>query len=1156
MASVFISYSRNDIEVARKLTEAFKGQDLDFWIDWEGIPPTVDWWKEIEKGIEEADIFLFLLSPDSCNSKVCKREIEHAAKHGKRLIPLVVRDIKAAASPPELGSLNWIFLRETDDFQTSFNRLLTAIKTDYVWVQAHRQLLVKALEWERSGHKNAFLLRGEELQEAETQLLANASKEPHPTDLQRDYVLKSQLATDRQRRQITSTAIAVAIVTAGLAIFGFVQARLANERAELALARQLAAQSVSQRDRDFPLSLLLGLEAFTTLETIETRGVLIDNAYAKSQVQTYLRGHNGSVNSLVFRPDAERPILASSSGWGGSILLWDLETRQPLGQPLAGYSESIAFSPNPAANTLVSGGDTGIMVWDVSTMLDLSAEAAQPTVQPWNGPVGTVRSIAFRPDLDGKKLVSGHADRSIIIWDLETGETLRHPLTANDDEALDIVGRGAFSPDGKLLALGSYDNITIWDVETREPIGPPLTGEASGYIADVTCLAFSPDAKILAACTSNAIILWDVQTGRPLSPPLLDEAGEVRGNPSDTKSVAFTLDGRMLAFGYEDGTISLWDVSILEDIHSTGANLLQRLDGKLSGVFSSVNSLCFIEGPDGKTLASGHADGTIVVWDVSNLSGNELETAGLIRQMNSGPTTFVNATDFSSDGKQLASGYGDGTVILWDLEKEPPMRHELGRQTGGVLSVAFSPDGNLLATGGEGIRLWDAKTGQPVGYPLEGHNDTVMSVAFSPDGRLLASSGSDGVLLLWDVEKQGPIGSPMGDASSSIFSVSFSPDGKTLASASANGISLWDVETKQALGEPWDAADSVLKVAFSPDGTILASGQADSTIILWEAATGEPLGPPLRRHTDLVNSLAFSPDGKTLASGSGDRTVILWDVETRAPLGQPLQWHSDSVNTVAFAPDGKTLASGSGSFDSGRIVLWDVDSESLIQKTCERVGRNLTYSEWAQYLPNNEEYRKTCQQFPKAVDYYQAIAEDILSGPYRRGQVQTALDQLSSEMKLDSSIDDPGDRSSKMVAGILGRKINQEVDGGNIRAALDWLADAKANDLSSGAWLEDALLLNTICWEGSLNGYALDAIEYCERAVSLEPDNADIRDSRGLARAITGDYAGAIEDFQFFLDHAEYDETFTPQRQQWVEELQAHRNPFTPEMLKQLKNRE
>src|SRR5688572_8219698 len=173
MASLFISYSRKDIDGARKLTKAFHGQDLDFWIDWEGIPPTVDWWKEIQKGIEEADIFLFLISSDSCASKVCKQEIEEATKNGKRLIPIVVRDVRAGEVPTELKPLNWIFLRESDDFDAGFSNLITAIKTDYEWVQQQRRLQVRALEWERSNRENSFLLRGKELEDAELQLATN-----------------------------------------------------------------------------------------------------------------------------------------------------------------------------------------------------------------------------------------------------------------------------------------------------------------------------------------------------------------------------------------------------------------------------------------------------------------------------------------------------------------------------------------------------------------------------------------------------------------------------------------------------------------------------------------------------------------------------------------------------------------------------------------------------------------------------------------------------------------------------------------------------------------------------------------------------------------------------------------------------------------------
>ena len=124
MAKVFISYSRKDIDFAKRLTDELQKSELDFWVDWEGIPPTVDWWREVEKGIEEADVFIFLISPDSAVSKVCGQEIDHAVKNGKRLIPLVVRDIKEDEAPKQLGHLNWIFFRESDDFDASIKKLL------------------------------------------------------------------------------------------------------------------------------------------------------------------------------------------------------------------------------------------------------------------------------------------------------------------------------------------------------------------------------------------------------------------------------------------------------------------------------------------------------------------------------------------------------------------------------------------------------------------------------------------------------------------------------------------------------------------------------------------------------------------------------------------------------------------------------------------------------------------------------------------------------------------------------------------------------------------------------------------------------------------------------------------------------------------------
>lgn len=202
MAKIFVSYSRRDIEFAKRLTAELQKCELDFWIDWEGIPPSVDWWKEIERGIEEADIFLFLISPDSAKSNVCKREIQCAAKNGKQLIPLVVRETEAGESLSEIQHLNYLFFREEDDFETSLTKLLNAIQTDYEWAATHRRLQVKALEWERSNKESSFLLRGKDLKDADAQLNVNHSKDPPRTDLQLEYVTQSaRLQAEEQEQQ-------------------------------------------------------------------------------------------------------------------------------------------------------------------------------------------------------------------------------------------------------------------------------------------------------------------------------------------------------------------------------------------------------------------------------------------------------------------------------------------------------------------------------------------------------------------------------------------------------------------------------------------------------------------------------------------------------------------------------------------------------------------------------------------------------------------------------------------------------------------------------------------------------------------------------------------------------------------------------------------
>jgi WD40 repeat protein len=395
--------------------------------------------------------------------------------------------------------------------------------------------------------------------------------------------------------------------------------------------------------------------------------------------------------------------------------------------------------------------------------------------------------------------------------------------------------------------------------------------------------------------------------------------GLVQVSPADRK-VAFSPDGKRLAFAADDNTVKVCDAQ-------TGQEL--RV---LKGHTQWVSSVAF--SPDGKRLASGgptkaYDAGEVKVWDAQ--TGHELLSLKW-------PIVPVNSVVFSPDGKRLAagsSGYDKqrkalpGNVKLLDAQTGQELLSLKG-PTGGVHCVAFSPDGKRLASAStdEPVKVWDTQTGQELLSLKVGGE----SVTFSPDGKRLASAALTEPMKVWDAQTGQELLTLQGRGRG----VSFSPDGKRLASAGQRQVKVWDTQTGQELLSFKGHTGWVTCVVFSPDGTRLASGGPDRTVKIWDATTG-PEARSFSGHPGRVHSVTFSPDGKRLAGIARDPTnnegaVKVWEKQTGQEL-LSLKPHTGRILRVVFSPDGKRLATPSGTWnkatnvwDAGEVKVWDAQT--------------------------------------------------------------------------------------------------------------------------------------------------------------------------------------------------------------------------------------
>jgi WD40 repeat protein len=526
------------------------------------------------------------------------------------------------------------------------------------------------------------------------------------------------------------------------------------------------------------------------------------------------------------------------------------------------FVSSVCFSPN-GKRVLSAGWDKTVKIWNVET---------GKFIRTLSGHTNQVELVCVSGD--GTMALSADTDGIVKVWNLQKRGECVHDLKHTGN-----VKAISFSADGKsIYTMDDEKTVRIWDTETGKFIKPVILKEMNGY---VNAFCFYPERKIALSGSGSQMKLWNIDTGARVH--LLD------GHTSSIYCISFSKDGKYALSGAWDRNVILWDLEAGEYIRI------------LKGHSHWVNAVSF--SPDGRLAISSGADRSMIVWNLSN--------GQCIRKWKD--TAIINALCISPNGRKALPA-GGKHIHVWNMPIAPSYEPIISQIQSSEAAVHESKQIFPIVT--EIDRLIVRKD---IPLALEKLNRLREIKSFASDEKFfdisekLAPYCTYGKLMRYVLRS-------MPDISGDVSDFFWAKGQNRALSINQNTILLWDVETGQCMLSKNKHSDDVLSAGFSRDGRQVLSGSKDNTVQLWNTTTDRIVSLP--GHKAPVTAVCFSPNNKLGLSGSKDRTVLVWDL-SRKTIIHTLTGHKNHIYSVSFSPDGKHAISAG---KDETIKIWDVES--------------------------------------------------------------------------------------------------------------------------------------------------------------------------------------------------------------------------------------